>query len=111
METASYSFIQNVVEETSVPKGGILSRTIFSGHGMKIVAFAFDTDQELSEHTAAKPAIVQILSGSGILKMGSEETMVQAGSVAVMAANLPHSLKAHEPLKMFLTLLPNELVE
>lgn len=105
---AQAHYYPNLLSEAPIPKGGILSRTLHSAQGHKVVLFAFDAGQELSEHTAARPALLQILSGHGHLKLGEEELEVQPGSWAYMPAGLVHALRAESPLVMLLTLLPKE---
>lgn len=61
MSDQTYTYFPDLTLEAQVPSAGILSRTLFSEGGSKTVLFAFDTGQELSEHTAARPAIVHIL--------------------------------------------------
>lgn len=105
MESA-YHLIPDLLMEAQVPSEGILSRTLHSEGGVKTVLFAFDTGQELSEHTAARPAILQILSGQGHLKLGEDEQEAKPGCWVYMPAGLVHAIRAESPLVMLLTLLP-----
>lgn len=107
METQT-RYYPNLLSEALIPKGGILSRTLYSGQGHKVVLFAFDAGQELSEHTASRPALLQILSGKGSLKLGQEELEIQPGSLAYTPAGLVHAVRAESPMVMLLTLLPKE---
>lgn len=103
---SAYHLIPDLLEEAQVPSEGILSRTLHSEGGVKTVLFAFDTGQELSEHTAARPAILQILSGQGRLKLGEDEQEAKPGGWVYMPAGLVHAIRAESPLVMLLTLLP-----
>lgn len=105
MKTA-YHFVPDLYKEAQVPSGGILSRTLYSEGGAKTVLFAFDAGQELSEHTAARPAILQILSGQGRLKLGEDEQEAKPGCWVYMPAGLVHAIRAESPLVLLLTLLP-----
>ena len=100
-----YTAIPDVLEQIEVPQNGTLSKTVYQDTQLKVVLFAFDTDQELSEHTASTPAIIQVLSGSLTLKWGEDETWVQAGAWVHMQANVRHAVRALEPSVMLLTLL------
>ena len=71
------------------------------------VLFGFDKGQELSEHTASMPAIMEFISGDADLKLGSEPATAQAGSWVYMEPNLPHSVYAKTPVVMLLLLLKN----
>ncbi len=67
--------------------------------------FAFDTGQELTEHTAAVPAILQVVRGRLHVRLGDEAADVGPGSWVHMPAHLSHSVTAEEPTVMLLTLL------
>lgn len=106
MDNQSYAYIPELLLEVEVPKEGILSRTLHSAGGNKTVIFAFDAGQELSEHTASRPAILHILTGQGRLKMGGDELEAKPNAWVYMPAGLVHAVKAETPLVMLLTLLP-----
>jgi len=53
----TYTHILDLVKEAEPPADGILSRTVFQDDRIKAVMFGFGQGEELSEHTAAKPAI------------------------------------------------------
>lgn len=108
MEKQSYAYITDLSLEVEAPKEGILSRTLHAAGGNKTVIFAFDTGQELSEHTASRPAIIHILSGTGRLKMGGDELEAKPNTWVYMPAGLVHAVKAESPLVMLLTLLPTK---
>jgi quercetin dioxygenase-like cupin family protein len=95
--------ISNAVE--TIPTESIVSRTVYRGDGFKTIVFAFDTGQELSEHTASVPAIIQILKGEADLTLGEDHFSVGPGAWARMEANLPHSLYAKTPVIMLLLML------
>ena len=101
-----YAYIPNLQDAIDIPADGTLSRTIYSDDDVKVLLFGFDAGQELSEHTASRPAIVQILQGEARLSLGKETFEARAGSWAHMQAGLPHSVLAITPLIMQLVLLP-----
>jgi quercetin dioxygenase-like cupin family protein len=84
------------------PADSILSRTIHQDERAKVMVFRFAPGQELSEHTAAVPAIVHILEGTGELVLGTDRFTAQPGVWAHMPARLPHSVRADTPLTMLL---------
>lgn len=88
-----------------IPKDGILSRSIFKADGLNAVLFAFDRDQELSEHTSSKTAILHILQGEAHLTLGDSEQVAQAHTWVYMPPHLPHSLRAQSPVIMLLIML------
>jgi quercetin dioxygenase-like cupin family protein len=86
----------------SIPTESIVSRTVYRDEQMKAIVFAFAPGQELSEHTASVPAIIQILEGECDLTIGSDHYSVKAGAWARMPANMPHSIVANTTVKMLL---------
>ncbi len=54
------------------PEDGILTRTLYNDERVKAVIFGFGAGQELSEHTASMPAILQFLTGEARLTLGDD---------------------------------------
>ncbi len=104
-EPIPYTFIEQLTHGAEAPDDGILSRNLYQDENIKVVLFAFGPGQELSEHTASKPAVVHVLEGEGTVVLGEDEKPLQAGTWIHMAAHLPHSVRANTPLVMLLTLL------
>ena len=100
------TIIPDVTAEVEVPGDGTLSRVLYKDDHIRLVAFAFDAGQELTEHTAAVPAILQVLQGRFRITL-SERVVDDAGAAfwAHLPAGLPHSVLALEPGVLLLTLL------
>lgn len=104
--SAGYTFIQDLtVPDTQVPPDGILSRTVYADDTVKVTSFTFAAGQELSEHTASRPAILHFLEGEAVLTLGKDTRRATAGSWVYMPANLVHSIRAESPLSFLLLLL------
>jgi quercetin dioxygenase-like cupin family protein len=101
----TYTFLADLAKELTPPADGILSRTLFSSDRLKVVGFGFAPGEELSEHTAAFPAVLQILSGEGTLVLGADEKPASPGAWVHMPARLTHAVRARTPLTMLLLLL------
>ena len=102
-----YTFFEEISQAIdTIPTESIVSRTIYRDDHLKAIVFAFAPGQELSEHTASVPAIIQILDGECELTLGPDHYEVKAGAWARMPANLPHSIVARTPVKMLLLMLP-----
>lgn len=95
-----------VLEEA--PEKSIVSRSLFRGAGVTATLFSFAEGEELTEHTAAFPAILHFLSGEGTLTLGGETQTVAPNSWVYMPAQLPHSIVATAALRMLLLLLRPE---
>ncbi len=88
-----------------IPADSIVSRTIYEDEDSKVILFGFAVGQELSEHTASRPAIMHFLSGEASVELGDEAFTAGPGSWAHMAAHLPHSIRAHTEVRMLLLML------
>jgi quercetin dioxygenase-like cupin family protein len=98
-------FIADLAAESPPPPRGILSQTLYDGEDVRLVLFGFAPGEELSEHTAARPAIIHILAGEAEAVLGGERHGLGPGSWAHLPARLPHSIRATTPLTLALYLL------
>lgn len=101
----SYTHFLDLAREAEPPADGILSRTIFQDDRLKAVVFGFGPGQELSEHTAAKPALLYFVKGEAKVGLGEDVQAAQPGTWIHMPAGLKHSIKATVPLVMLLVLI------
>ena len=97
--------LSDILAEVEIPENGTLSRVLYKDDQVRMVAFAFDTGQELTDHTAGVAAIVQVVSGRFELSLDGDITEVDHRSWVHMPAHLPHAVRALEPSVMVLTLL------
>lgn len=100
-----FSIIENLLKEVEVPRDGTLSRTIYRDDYVKVVLFGFAGGQELSQHTATVPAVIEILQGDARVTLDGEEKELSGGSWVHMEANLPHAIYARTDVVMLLTML------
>lgn len=82
-----------------------VSRTVFKGEGVRVVLFAFDAGQELSEHTAAVPILLQVLDGRLRVGADGEQVELAPGGLVHIGSRVPHDVRALEPSRMVLTML------
>jgi len=92
-------------EPVSVAADSIVSRTLYNGDDARVILFVFAPGQELSEHTASRPALIHILEGSGTIGLGDKTFDATPGLLVRMAPGLPHSIVAGTELRMLLYLL------
>jgi quercetin dioxygenase-like cupin family protein len=100
--------IPDLTTEADIPEDGTLSRVLFSDDLLRLVLFAFDEGQELTEHTASVPAVVQVVSGRFRLTLGDEVVEAEPGAWMHMPADLPHAVEALQPGHLLLTMLRND---
>jgi len=101
---SNYTHIADLAAQ-EIPADGILSRTVYADDHVKVVLFGFGAGQELSEHTASMPAILEIVRGEADLGLGDDTVAAHAGAWVHMPAQLRHSVRAKTPVVMLLVLL------
>ena len=105
MATAPKSEILKLTELVTYQDGSVVSRQITKADTGNVTLFAFDKDQELSEHTAPFDALVHILDGRAEIKISGKAFELGLGDAIIMPAHEPHALKALGPFKMLLTMI------
>ena len=105
MSTDSHAAFLDVASEVEIPDEGTLTRVLYRDDQIRVVVFAFDEGQELTDHTAAVPALVQVISGRIRLDLDGDPVELVPGSWVRMEASLTHAVLALEPSVMLLTLL------
>ena len=107
MATAPKSEILHMAELVSYQDGSVVSRQITKADAGNVTLFAFDKEQELSEHTAPFDALVHVLDGDAEVRISGKAFNLKTGDAIVMPANEPHALKALTRFKMLLTMIRN----
>ena len=85
--------------------GSIVSREIIKGAAGKVMVFAFDQGEGLSEHTSPFNALVHIVDGEAEIIISGQAHPVSDGESILMPAQQPHALKAKKRFKMVLTMI------
>lgn len=99
--------IEDLLQKIQTPTDGTLSITLEQNEHMKVVLFGFAAGQELSEHTASVPAVMQQISGESHWLVGNQEVSAKPGTWVSMPAKMPHSITATSASVMLLTMLRN----
>jgi quercetin dioxygenase-like cupin family protein len=99
---AKISKLENLIE---YQQGSVVSRTIIDKKTGNITLFAFDENQNLSEHTVPYDAMVYVIDGEVEITISGKPLMLKKGEVTVMPADEPHALIAKTKFKMLLTMI------
>src|SRR5690349_5211202 len=105
MATTPKAEIVHLAELVNYQDGSVVSRQITKAEAGNVTLFAFDKDQELSEHTAPFDALVHILDGEAEIKISGKPYQLGIGDAIIMPANEPHAVRAVQRFKMLLTMI------
>ncbi|MFB6318889.1 cupin domain-containing protein [Saccharicrinis sp. FJH54] len=92
-------------ESVQYADGSIVSKIVTRNIAGNITLFAFDANQNLSEHTAPFDAIVQILEGKARIIIDRQPYTLSENEMIIMPANVAHAVEADGKFKMLLTML------
>ena len=101
----AFTLLDDVGGDLSIPTDGTLSRVLVKQGPVRLVAFAFDAGQELTEHTSSVPVIVQVTSGALTIEVAGERHRMGPDAWLYLDAGEPHSVYADEPSRMLLTMI------
>lgn len=107
MATAPKSEILHMAELVNYQDGSVVSRQITKAEAGNVTLFAFDKDQELSEHTAPFDALVHVLDGDAEIQISGKAFHLKIGEAIIMPADQPHAVRAMTRFKMLLTMIRN----
>jgi quercetin dioxygenase-like cupin family protein len=87
-----------------VAEQGIVSKSVIENEHHKIIHFTLAAGQELSEHTASVPAVIQVLRGQVTVSLGGEQHEARPGMLYYMPAELKHAVVARGDIVFLLTM-------
>jgi quercetin dioxygenase-like cupin family protein len=105
MSLAPKSQVLELAGLASYQEGAVVSRQIVKAESGNVTLFAFDSGQELSEHTTPFDALVQVLDGEVEIRISGRPFQLKAGHMIVMPAHEPHAVRAVTRFKMLLTMI------
>jgi quercetin dioxygenase-like cupin family protein len=81
------------------------STVAFAAEGVRAVVFAFSAGQELTEHRAPAPILLQALEGELRVTAEGREVVLTPGGVLHLESGVPHSVVADVDGKLLLCIL------
>ena len=84
---------------------GIVSKPLIDTDSCKVVLFAMDAGQELSEHSSPHTALVHVLDGAMRWRAGDAEYDMRAHDWLLIPAGAPHGVVVQQTARFVLTLL------
>lgn len=81
------------------------SRVVVNNALLRVVIFAMDEGQELTDHASARAVVVQMLDGGMDFSYAGQTQALTAGDVVYLAPNEHHAVLATSPCRFALTLV------
>jgi quercetin dioxygenase-like cupin family protein len=97
--------VADLASELPVTPSATTSRVVIANDAVRVVAFAFDVGEELTEHTSTMPVVVQLVRGALRFGVGGATHELTAGDTVYLAPDEPHSLEALEPSLVTLVMI------
>jgi quercetin dioxygenase-like cupin family protein len=99
------TIVDDLSAAVAVAHDSTVSKTVLKAEGVRLVLFSFDVGQELSEHTAAVPVLLQAVDGDFSVTADDRTVMLAPGAVIHLGARVPHSVYATTAGRLLLTML------
>ncbi len=104
----NHSTIMDFTAKVEYSAEGIVSKRVLQKEKGNVSLFAFDKDQQLSEHSAPFDALIQVLDGKAKIMIDGNPYELTTGQSIIMPANIPHAVYAVEKFKMLLTMIKSD---
>lgn len=107
--TTKSAVIGHLHADLPITSEATTSRTVVSNDAVRVVSFAMDAAQELTDHSAPRPAVVQVLEGKLAFTVAGQRHELATGDVVYLAPNERHAVVALTPCRFVLILVTVEL--
>ena len=94
-----------LLEAVPIVAGSVVSKPLVNTAGCKVILFAMDAGQSISEHHAPFVATVHVLAGRLDFGVGGKKRVMAANDWLIMPFDEKHDLTALAPTHFLLTLL------
>ncbi|MBK7819853.1 MAG: cupin domain-containing protein [Tessaracoccus sp.] len=104
-ETAQNVAVLNVLHDLPITKEATTSRVLVNNPLLRVVDFAFDEGQLLTEHSSPRAVVVTLLSGTMDFDLSGTTHHLTPGDILYMAPGEVHALRATSPCHMQLVMV------
>lgn len=95
----------NVLADLPVAKESITSRVLVNNPLLRVVTFAMDAGEMLTDHASPRAVVVQMLDGAIRFTVAGEEHSLVAGDVLYLAPGVQHEVVADAASHMTLVMV------
>ncbi len=103
-EVSTSEVLQGVHEGLPISTEATTSRTVVSNDAFRVVAFAMDRGQELTDHSTPRPVVVHVDDGELTFTVGGDVRELTTGDVVYLAPGARHSVVARTPCRFVLVM-------
>ena len=100
--------VTDLLGQLPVTTSSTTSRVVVDNPVLRVVVFAFDTGELLTEHTSPRAVVVQLLDGAMRFTVGDTEHTLAPGDVVYLAPGERHALVADAPSHLSLVMVDTE---
>lgn len=97
--------VTDLLDAVPVTPSSTTSRVVVDNPALRVVVFAFDEGELLTEHSSPRAVVVQLLDGSVRFTVGDEEHLMAPGDVVYLAPGERHALVAEAPSHLSLVMV------
>lgn len=97
-----------LLDSLPVTEASTTSRVIVNNPVMRVVTFAFDEGEMLTDHASPRAVVVHLLDGAIRFTVAGEEHPMAPGDVIYLAPGERHALVADAPSRMSLVMVDLE---
>ena len=97
--------VGNLTDLITPAADATVTKTLYDSPSARLVLFAMDAGQRLTDHSSAKPALVQVLDGSIEFEVGGQTHELGPSGWVAMPAGDVDAVLATQPSRFLLTLL------
>lgn len=94
-----------IVDDLPISTDATTSRVVVNNSLLRVVMFAMDAGQELTDHAAARAVVVQMVEGRLSFTVGTQPHELAAGDVIYLAPNERHAVVALTPCRFSLVMV------
>lgn len=99
------TFVDEVFDASQSRGGRPGAAAVLDTDTAKVVAFEFAAGDELKEHAAHHPVIIQVLRGEVEFTIGEDLYMLEPGRLIHLTPKLRHAVRATQPSTLTVTML------